>query len=246
MGSASTVAAAAAYLAAAGRGPGPVALVGFAASRHLDRGQFAVPPAAIDMPVCEETMVGLALGLAAAGQDVIVDLMFEGFLVRCLEPLLVGVPTARAFAAAPFGRLVVRALGGPIPFGGPSHANQGLRPLAGAPGIAVVHIADDADLAWALAAPRLADDVLVLIDLPLAPRLASGRRVYLADGLPALLWDRGADVLTVCSHAQAQTLAAAPETDVLSLPAPPPGPRPAPPAPARRYRRVSWLAPGEA
>ncbi|MCW2934349.1 MAG: Alpha-ketoacid dehydrogenase subunit beta [Actinomycetia bacterium] len=251
MDSTSTVAAVAAHLAATGRGTGPVALVGFDASRHLARGHFAPPPVAVDMPICEETMLGLALGMASAGRDVVVDLMFEGFLARCLEPLLVGLPTARSFAAGPFGRLVVRALGGPIPFGGPSHANLALHALAGVPGIAVVHIADEADLAWALTAPQFADGVLVLIDLPLASRLASGQRIYLTGGHPALLWDHGADTLTVCSHAQAQALVpsgsnAPLATDVLSLPAEPSGPRSAALPLPRHYRQVSWSGAGEA
>lgn len=196
-------------------------------------------------------MVGLALGMASAGRDVVVDLMFEGFLARCLEPLLVGLPTARTFASAPSGRLVVRALGGPIPFGGPSHANPALRPLVDVPGITVVHIADEADLAWALAAPEFADDVLVLIDLPLASRLTSRRRIYLPGGLPALLWDRGADNLTVCSHSEAQTLVpsdgdAQPETDVLSVAVELIGLDPASVSLPRHYHRVSLLGAGEA
>lgn len=247
MTAASTVPAVLSHLSG-GRAGRPVTLIGFDASRHLTRHPFAVPPTVIDMPICEETIAGLALGMAAAGHDVVIDLMFEGFLGRCLEPLAVGLPTARSFAPVPLGRLIVRALGGPIPFGGPSHANSALQLIMSLEGVSVVYVADEADLAWALGAQELADDVLVLIDLPLASLLTDGKRIYLQDGCPGLLWERGADTLLVCTHAAAQTLlsstnGAGHEADVLSLAIAPRCPV-ASMSLSREYRQVSWSRAG--
>jgi hypothetical protein len=146
-----------------GNRPRP-ALIGFEASRHLGRADFsAIDPLVVDMPISEETMAGMAIGVAVGGRDVVVDLMFEGFLSRCVEPLLVGWPTALALSARPTGRIVLRVLGGPIAHGGPSHSAPVLELLAGTESIVVAHPTSPEEVVAALVAtpPR---QLLVLAD----------------------------------------------------------------------------------
>jgi pyruvate/2-oxoglutarate/acetoin dehydrogenase E1 component len=203
-----------------GEAPGPV-LVGFEASRHLARLDLDAPLVAFDMPICEETIVGTAIGLALAGRDVIVDLMFEGFLSRCVEPLLVGWPTALALTQGDPGRIVVRMLGGPVRFGGPSHGADVLALLDGADHIQVVHVTGPEDVEWALASAP-ADRVVLLAD-PSQPELLRGKVVDPAPALPIRRWSRDCREVTVCTHAELTTVTALVDaghldTDVVSSP----------------------------
>lgn len=225
MSNTSTVRAAVSELVArAGSRPAP-ALIGFDASRHLTRGDFgAVSPLVLDMPISEETIVGTAIGLALSGRDVVVDLMFEGFLSRCVEPLLVGWPTALALAQITPGRVVLRMLGSPIEFGGPSHSAEMLRLIGIGNSVAVVHTTSPYDVAWAVAAVA-SKQVLILAD-PSRPNLVRGDTMPSVDGdsPPLRMWRRGARQLAVCVHSELAGVvelvdAGTLDADVLSSPA---------------------------
>lgn len=180
----------------------PAALMGFEASRHEARGSFGAPDVLIvDMPIAEETMVGAALGLAIAGRDVVVDVMFEGFLSRCLEPLRVGLPTAEALTGPLAGRIVLRALGGPIDHGGPSHSLSIAHFLAGEERIGVVHVEGPEDVAWAIAQLRRYWTVAVLIDPATSRDEPTPAPINPGEGRAPLRHFRfGASELVVCAN----------------------------------------------
>ena len=182
-------------------------LIGFEASRHLSRGDFLdINPTTIDMPICEETIVGAAIGLALAGQDVVVDLMFEGFLSRCLEPILIGWPTALAVAQGEVGRVVIRVLGSPVELGGPSHSAHVLGQLGGIGHVHVLHATSAEDLTWALEAFEK-NRLLIVVDPP-RPHLVRGDLLSIPGSPPMRYWRRGSRTLTVCSHAELEVIVA--------------------------------------
>jgi len=195
-------------------------LLGFDVSRYLTRGGLeGLSPLTLDMPISEETIVGAAIGIAVAGRDVVVDLMFEGFLTRCVEPLLVGWPTALVLAQVDLGRVVLRMLGAPIQFGGPSHSANLLALLNEAYPVRVVHATCAEDVIWALSTlPK--DRILVIAD-PSRPELIRGDVVTPANAPPLRLWKRRRREITVCSHSDLADIAALVDsgqldTDVLS------------------------------
>jgi hypothetical protein len=203
-------------------GNGPPFLVGFEASRHLSRAGFVdINPTTVDMPICEETMVGAAIGLALAGQDVVVDLMFEGFLSRCLEPILIGWPTALAVAQVEVGRLVIRVLGSPVELGGPSHSAHVLGQLGGVRHVHVLYATCAEDVTWALVAFEK-KRLLIVVDPP-RPHLVRGDLLVIPGSPPMRYWRRGSRTLTVCSHAELEVIVATidagrKDSDVLSTP----------------------------
>lgn len=203
----------------------PPALMGFEASRHLRRSDFGgTAPYVLDMPIAEETILGTAIGLALSGRDVLVDLMFEGFLSRCVEPLLVGWPTALALADGEVGRIVVRVLGSPVTSGGPSHSTEVVRLLEDAEHITPVCVTCTGDVKWAVrTAPS--GSILILTDLPVAD-VARGELISDGGGTspPMRLWQRGSSRLALCSNADLIALtrridAGELDFDVLSCPA---------------------------
>ena len=93
-------------------------VIGFDVTRHF--GPTAAPcDRVIDTPICEETILGAAVGLYRSGSAVVVDLMFEAFLLRCFDVLANQAPIRHPHRAP--GALIVRAVAGPFEGAGPQH-----------------------------------------------------------------------------------------------------------------------------
>jgi pyruvate/2-oxoglutarate/acetoin dehydrogenase E1 component len=126
-------------------------LVGFEVSRH-GLGGGGPHPRIVDLPICEETMMGLAVGLQRAGAEVFVDLMFDVFALRCFDVLVNQVAITRLLQPCPTGRVVVRALAGPFEGAGPQHGGGAVATLARLPHVNVAVPVCDDDVGWANAA----------------------------------------------------------------------------------------------
>lgn len=97
-------------------------LIGFDVSRHLISIGNEYTDRVIDLPIAEESIAGIAIGLSRCGVDVFVDFMFEGFMARCFEPLTNGLINNFSFFDKETSQIVFRALSGPFAGCGSSHS----------------------------------------------------------------------------------------------------------------------------
>lgn len=215
--STSTVQAALGELRRASADSAPPVLIGFDASRHLSRGDLGdVESLTLDVAISEETTMGVAIGVSLAGRDVVVDFMFEGFLSRCMEPLLVGWPTAIGLTHRRPGRIVLRTLGTPIRFGGPSHSAGLLPLLEGIGHMEVIHVTGTADVTWALSS--VPDFKIIALADPVRPDLIRGELIHQTTaGPPLRVWKRGCSTVMVCSHANSPDIVELIESELLDV-----------------------------
>lgn len=150
-------------------------LIGFEVSRHGLCGG-APHTRIVDLPICEETGFGLAIGLQRVGAEVFIDIMFDTFVLRGLDVLVNQVAVSKLMDPAPTGRVIVRALAGPFEGGGPQHGGTMIAMLARLPHIEVAVPVHDDDIGTAAAAfgATVAPSFLIL---PAAPSMDGGGQV---------------------------------------------------------------------
>lgn len=122
--------------------------IGFGVSRH---GLYA-DGQVLDMPISEEAVLGVAVGLSRAGAEVFVDLMFETFACRAWDVLAnqMGLSLMRAAPCAP---LTIRMLTGPFAGAGLQHDSSIYALLSRLPHVLVAMpaMADDVEIAYNVA-----------------------------------------------------------------------------------------------
>jgi len=139
--------------------------IGFDVSRH----GLSAGGRVLDMPISEEAVLGVAVGLSRAGAEVFVDLMFEAFACRAWDVLVnqVVLSLVRAASCAP---LTVRMLTGPHAGAGPQHGSAIYGLLARLPHIyvAMPAMADDIDVAYNVACQQHHPLILLSTDSSLS------------------------------------------------------------------------------
>jgi pyruvate/2-oxoglutarate/acetoin dehydrogenase E1 component len=119
----------------------------------------------IDMPISEETVLGIAVGMSRTGCEVFVDLMFEAFSYRTMDVLINQTALTSLIPARRRRLVTVRMLSGPFAFAGPQHGGIGYALLARLPGISVAApcMAEDIEMAYEFANRRSYPVLLLLI-----------------------------------------------------------------------------------
>jgi deoxyxylulose-5-phosphate synthase len=121
------------------------AFIGFEVSRHgITESHEGV--SIVDMPICEETIVGIAAGMLRMGTAVVVDIMFEAFIFRALDALVNQVLLSFSMKDRGIAPFILRAVGGPFEGAGPQHSALAGEAIRSIPG-------------WEIIAPICADDV---------------------------------------------------------------------------------------
>jgi pyruvate/2-oxoglutarate/acetoin dehydrogenase E1 component len=145
-------------------------------------------------------MVGAALGMWLAGRSVVVDVMFTGFLSRCVEPLTVGFETARRYASDESGWCIIRALDSPVGAGDPSHDGMLAGLLESVSTMRVIHVVDHHDVSWALATHEPSEALLLLLETPDPAAFLDAEMEHELDGLTVRLLRSGGRSATVLTN----------------------------------------------
>jgi pyruvate/2-oxoglutarate/acetoin dehydrogenase E1 component len=147
------------------------------------------------MPIAEESILGVALGMARAGAEVFVDLMFSAFALRTMDVLL-NQFSLSALLPSPPAPLVVRMICGPFSGAGPQHSSGSYALLARIPNVVVAApcLAVDVTTAYAYAT-RECKPLLLLIGRDLD--VHSEQMLYRA-GSDIHLFGTGKSLCIVC------------------------------------------------
>lgn len=125
-------------------------LIGFGVSRHRHACDKLDSERLLDMPISEEAILGVAVGLSRVGAETFVDLMFEAFAARGWDVLT----NQAAISALRGGNapLTVRLLSVLSAAAGPQHGGSGYGLLARLPHVmmAATIAAADVERAWAV------------------------------------------------------------------------------------------------
>jgi transketolase C-terminal domain/subunit len=125
-------------------------LIGFGVSRHRHACDKLDAERLLDMPISEEAILGVAVGLSRVGAETFVDLMFEAFAARGWDVLT----NQAAISALRGGNapLTVRLLSVLSTAAGPQHGGAGYGLLARLPHVmmAATIAAADVERAWAV------------------------------------------------------------------------------------------------
>lgn len=138
-------------------------LIGFGVSRHRFAGGEAALDAGrvLDMPISEEAILGLAVGLSRVGAETFVDLMFDAFAARGWDVLTnqAALSALGGFAAP----LTVRLLTTSAAAAGPQHGGSNVGLLGRLPHVLVAAPIAAADVERAWGAGRWARRPLLLL-----------------------------------------------------------------------------------
>lgn len=118
-----------------------------------------------DTPICEASLMGLAVGAAMAGSRPVVEIMFFDFITLAMDQLVNQAAKMRYMSAGGFGvPLTVRVLCGQGRGSGPQHSQSLEGWLAHVPGLKVVWPSSPADARGLLKSAIRDDDPVVVID----------------------------------------------------------------------------------
>ncbi|MEL7001888.1 MAG: hypothetical protein AAFN93_04040 [Bacteroidota bacterium] len=111
-------------------------LLGFSVSRH---GLATLEKAnkVIDLPIAEESIVSIAIGMSRCGAEVFVDIMFDAFLFRAMDSLVNQIVISNTLFSHTCGQLTLFALCGPFEGAGPQHGGASLQVLLSNPNIEI-------------------------------------------------------------------------------------------------------------
>lgn len=136
--------------------------IGFGISRH----RLSIPYASnriCDMPIAEESILGIAIGMSRVGNEVFVDLMFEAFAFRTMDVLVNQTALSALLPMTRRAPIIVRMLCGPFAGAGPQHGGAGYALLARLPNIIVAAPSKGSGIAIAYNFARNQGKLLLLL-----------------------------------------------------------------------------------
>ncbi len=118
-----------------------------------------------DMPIAENTMLGLALGMAMSGLKPVVEIMFMDFIAVCMDSIVNGIAKERYRLAGQFeAPVTIRTPGGSAGGAGCDHSQCLEAWFAHVPGLTVVMPSTVYDLKGLLKSSIRSDDPVLFIE----------------------------------------------------------------------------------
>jgi pyruvate/2-oxoglutarate/acetoin dehydrogenase E1 component len=119
----------------------------------------------LDSPICENALVGFAIGAAVEGMRPVVEIMFSDFALLALDQIVNLAAKLRFMSNGQFSvPLVIRMPGGAGTNHGPQHSQSLESLFAHVPGLVVAMPSSAPDAYWMLRDAVRSDDVVIFIE----------------------------------------------------------------------------------